>query len=99
MWLELGPDPQKALSLLAQLKEHFPKTPVLVSHNVSDPELIRKSFRLGALDFLDPDRWRTDLPAAIASLQPGRKQSHTLALLLWLAVMAAIGYFFTHARH
>jgi DNA-binding NarL/FixJ family response regulator len=99
VWLELAPDPEKALKLVAELKNKFPKIPILVSYDVADPDLIRKSYRLGVLDFLDAERWRTDLPAAIAILQPGRKRRLMTSQVIWLAIVVAVGYLFMHGGH
>ncbi len=67
-WIELSPAPVRGLSLLAELREAFPEIYFFVSYEVPDPELIRTAYRLGASDFLDAERWRTDLPAAVQSI-------------------------------
>ncbi len=69
VWIELSPAPVRGLSLLAELRETFPQLYFFVSYDVPDPELIRTAYRLGASDFLDAERWRTDLPAAVQSIQ------------------------------
>jgi pilus assembly protein CpaE len=69
VWIELSPAPVRGLSLLAELRETFPQLYFFVSYEVPDPELIRTAYRLGASDFLDAERWRTDLPAAVQSIQ------------------------------
>lgn len=68
VWIELSPAPVRGLSLLAELREAFPQMYFFVSYEVPDPELIRTAYRLGAADFLDAERWRTDLPAAVQSI-------------------------------
>ncbi len=68
VWIELSPAPVRGLSLLAELREAFPEIYFFVSYEVPDPELIRTAYRLGASDFLDAERWRTDLPAAVQSI-------------------------------
>lgn len=68
VWIELSPAPVRFLSLLAELREVYPQTYFFISYEVPDPELIRTSYRLGATDFLDAERWRTDLPAAVQSM-------------------------------
>jgi pilus assembly protein CpaE len=68
VWIELSPAPVRGLSLLAELREAFPQLYFFVSYEVPDPELIRTAYRLGASDFLDAERWRTDLPAAVQSI-------------------------------
>lgn len=68
VWIELSPAPVRGLSLLAELRECFPQLYFFVSYEVPDPELIRTAYRLGASDFLDAERWRTDLPAAVQSI-------------------------------
>jgi pilus assembly protein CpaE len=68
VWIELSPAPVRGLSLLAELREVFPQVHFFVSYEVPDPELIRTAYRLGCSDFLDAERWRTDLPAALQSI-------------------------------
>lgn len=68
VWIELSPAPVRGLSLLAELREAFPQMYFFVSYEVADPELIRTAYRLGASDFLDAERWRSDLPAAVQSI-------------------------------
>ncbi|MBX9877953.1 MAG: AAA family ATPase [Candidatus Obscuribacterales bacterium] len=68
VWIELSPAPVRGLSLLAELREAYPQLYFFVSYEVPDPELIRTAYRLGASDFLDAERWRTDLPAAVQSI-------------------------------
>jgi pilus assembly protein CpaE len=68
VWIELSPAPVRGLSLLAELKEAHPDVYFLASYEVPDPELVRTAYRLGASDFLDSERWTTDLPVAIQSL-------------------------------
>ncbi len=69
IWIELSPAPVRGLSLLAELRETYPNLYFFVSYEIADPELIRTAYRLGASDFLDAERWRTDLPAAVQSIQ------------------------------
>ena len=68
VWIELSPAPVRGLSLLAELKEANPDVFFFASYEVPDPELVRTAYRLGASDFLDAERWATDLPIAIQSL-------------------------------
>src|SRR5262249_18773027 len=88
IWVELSPNPEHALSLLSVLKEKFPSINIFVSSPVPDPALIRASYRLGASDFLDAERWKTDLPAAIESIAPGREKATNKLWLLPLVIIA-----------
>lgn len=78
VWIELSPAPVRGLSLLAELREAFPQLYFFVSYEVPDPELIRTAYRLGASDFLDAERWRADLPAAVQSIML-KHQSETVS--------------------
>ncbi len=64
VWIELSPAPVRGLSLLAELRETFLKSISSSATKSQIPNLIRTAYRLGASDFLDAERWRTDLPAA-----------------------------------
>lgn len=75
IWLELSPDPDHALLVLADLKERFPQTRTFVSYDRAEAKLIRASYRLGASEFLDAGSWKTDLAAALGSMQPGQKRA------------------------
>jgi pilus assembly protein CpaE len=68
VWVELSPAPVRCLSLLSELKEAHPDIFFLASYEVPDPELVRTAYRLGASDFLDAERWSTDLPIAIQGI-------------------------------
>jgi two-component system alkaline phosphatase synthesis response regulator PhoP len=97
IWIELSPDPVRALALLGDLREKFPLTNIFVSYDVPDAKLIRASYRLGASDFLDAQRWRTDLGAALQSIQPGQKQaSFTVFLVLWVSVLLTLAWWLLH---
>jgi hypothetical protein len=64
---------------------------------VLDAELVRASFRLGAFDFLDAERWRTDIGAAIQSINPqNRNKAQPTILAIALIILTALGYLFLH---
>ena len=99
IWIELSPNPDRALALLADLKQNLPKTNIFVSYDVPDAQLIRDSYRLGASDFLDAERWKTDFGAALKAILPRQKQT-TLPLFLVVAllmlVVLALALFILH---
>ena len=69
VWIELSPDPEKALALISILKQDSSShSAILVSHEEADVSLIRQAYRLGAFDYLDSPRWKTDLSAVLQSL-------------------------------
>ncbi len=98
IWLELAPAPENALALLAELKEKFPRAAVLVSYDKPDVTLMRASYRLGASDFLDPERWKTDLGAALEHIEPGpkRRPASQFIVVAVAALMAFIWWLFNH---
>jgi DNA-binding NarL/FixJ family response regulator len=98
VWIELGPHPQRAFSVLADVKTNFPQVHVFVSYDKADPALIRASYRLGASDFLDAERWRMELPAAVKMIQPQKQHPVRRAVIAWLAVFALLGYLFLHGH-
>jgi DNA-binding NarL/FixJ family response regulator len=81
IWLELSPDPDKSLSLLAELREKIPQAKIFVSHDVADAKLIQASYRLGAADFLDADHPVVTLLVYLCAV------SEPALLLLWVLPM------------
>jgi DNA-binding NarL/FixJ family response regulator len=69
VWIDLSPDPDRGLALLTRVKSLSPKTHVFVSYDTPRADLIKSAYRLGAADFLDAERWRTDLPAALKAIR------------------------------
>ena len=65
VWIELAPEPMKALTLLGDLREQHPKIQFLVSNETLDGGLIKTSMQLGATDFLDSQTWKDQLPDVI----------------------------------
>jgi DNA-binding NarL/FixJ family response regulator len=97
IWLELSPDPQHALTVLANLKERNPDATILVSFDKADADLINASYRLGADDFLDVERWNRDFDAVIKKLQPAKKRGPwALFLVIILCFLAILFWFGLH---
>ncbi len=65
VWIELAPEPMKALTLLGDLREQHPKIQFLVSNESLDGGLIKTSMQLGATDFLDSQTWKDQLPDVV----------------------------------
>ncbi len=65
VWIELAPEPMKALTMLGDLREQHPKIQFLVSNETLDGGLIKTSMQLGATDFLDSQTWKDQLPDVI----------------------------------
>ncbi|HEY9784094.1 MAG TPA: hypothetical protein V6D17_01745 [Candidatus Obscuribacterales bacterium] len=65
VWIELAPEPMKALTLLGDLREQHPKVHFLVSNETLDASLVKTSMQLGAADFLDAQTWRVQMPDVI----------------------------------
>jgi DNA-binding NarL/FixJ family response regulator len=64
-WIELAPEPQKALGLLGELKEKYPHMHFLVSHDTLQADLVKSAMQLGAIEYLDTQSAPTLLPEAI----------------------------------
>ncbi len=64
-WIELAPEPQKALALLGELKEKYPGMHFLVSHDTLQADLVKSAMQLGAIEYLDTQSAPTLLPEAI----------------------------------
>ncbi|HEY9680954.1 MAG TPA: hypothetical protein V6C86_05165 [Oculatellaceae cyanobacterium] len=64
-WIELAPEPQKALALLGELKEKYPNMHFLVSHDTLQADLVKTAMQLGAIEYLDSQSAPTLLPEAI----------------------------------
>jgi DNA-binding NarL/FixJ family response regulator len=64
-WIELAPEPQKALELLSELKEKYPHMHFLVSHDTLQADLVKSAMQLGAIEYLDAQSAPTLLPEAI----------------------------------
>lgn len=73
VWIDLSPDPDRSLPLIKRARDLLPQTNIFVSYDYPDPVLIKKAYDLGAADFLDPERWKTDLPAALVPILPQAK--------------------------
>ena len=65
VWIELAPEPMKALTLLGDLREQHPKIHYLVSNETLDASLLKTSMQLGAADFLDAQTWQDQMPDVI----------------------------------
>lgn len=77
VWIDLAPEPDRCLPLIESTRDLLPSANVMVSYDHPDPVLVKKAYNLGAADFLDPERWKIDLPAALASMQPEAKGDKT----------------------
>lgn len=76
VWVELAPEPMKALTLLGDLREQHPKTQFLVSNETLDGGLIKTSMQLGAIDFLDPQSWKDQMPDVVKRVVIKAEQAH-----------------------
>lgn len=68
VWIELAPDPEQGLTLLSELKQHFPEIHFLVSNETLDGALVKSSMNKGAVDFLDDKTVRAQLPDVIGRI-------------------------------
>lgn len=78
VWIELAPDPEAGLHLLAELKQLFPETHYLVGNEVLDGTLVKSAMNKGAVDFLDDKSVIAQLPdviGRIASKEIAHKQA------------------------
>jgi pilus assembly protein CpaE len=64
----LSPDPESALALIAQLR-HLVAVPVLAIGSTKDPQLILRTLRTGAADFIEEAELATELEAALRRLR------------------------------
>ncbi len=76
VWIELAPEPMKALTLLGDLREQHPKVQFLVSNETLDGGLIKTSMQLGATDFLDSQTWKDQLPDVVKRIVLKAEQLH-----------------------
>lgn len=76
VWIELAPEPMKALTLLGDLREQHPKIQFLVSNETLDGGLIKTSMQLGATDFLDSQTWKDQLPDVVKRVVIKAEQLH-----------------------
>ncbi|HNB23140.1 MAG TPA: hypothetical protein PKZ32_11995 [Candidatus Melainabacteria bacterium] len=76
VWIELAPEPMKALTLLGDLREQHPKIQFLVSNETLDGGLIKTSMQLGAADFLDTQTWKDQLPDVVKRVVLKAEQLH-----------------------
>lgn len=79
VWIELAPEPMKALTLLGDLREQHPKIQFLVSNETLDGGLIKTSMQLGATDFLDSQTWKDQLPDVVKRVVLKAEQLHAPA--------------------
>jgi chemotaxis response regulator CheB len=68
IWVELSPDPAKALTLLGELKEKYPTLQYLVSYDRLQPDLVKSAMQLGVIEYIDPDSAKRLLPDACARI-------------------------------
>lgn len=76
VWIELAPEPMKALTLLGDLREQHPKIQFVVSNETLDGGLIKTSMQLGATDFLDSQTWKDQLPDVVRRVVIKAEQLH-----------------------
>lgn len=76
VWIELAPEPMKALTLLGDLREQHPKIQFVVSNETLDGGLIKTSMQLGATDFLDSQTWKDQLPDVVKRVVLKAEQLH-----------------------
>ena len=89
VWIELAPEPMKALTLLGDLREQHPKVQFLVSNETLDGGLIKTSMQLGATDFLDSQTWKDQLPDVVKRVVLKAEQLHAPAAAAPAAPAAA----------
>ncbi|MCC7530640.1 MAG: response regulator transcription factor [Candidatus Melainabacteria bacterium] len=88
VWIELAPEPMKALTLLGDLREQHPKVQFLVSNETLDGGLIKTSMQLGATDFLDSQTWKDQLPDVVKRIVLKAEQLNAPAATAALAPAA-----------
>jgi pilus assembly protein CpaE len=80
----LSPDPNRALAVVGQLR-HLVAGVMLAVGPAKDPQLILRSLRAGATDFVDEAEVATDLVAALGRLQaeqgPAGEMARTIGVL------------------
>ncbi len=65
VWLELESNPQGNLRLLERLIAMNPNTFFVVSKENLEPELVKKTMQIGALDFLDHKGWAAQIRSVV----------------------------------
>jgi pilus assembly protein CpaE len=80
----LSPDPEIALAVVAQLR-HVVSSPVLAIGSARDPQLILRTLRTGATDFVEESELTAELEAALRRLRSEQETmgelARTIALL------------------
>ena len=88
----LSPDPERALAVVAQLR-HLVAVPVFAIGPATDPQLILRTLRTGATDFVEETDLATELVAALRRLQSEQGTVGALAprepSCCWLPAAAA----------
>lgn len=78
VWIDLSPEPEAGLALLAELKQLHPETHFLVSIDTLDGALVKSAMSKGAVDILEDRVIRDQLPDVIgrvASKEIAHKQA------------------------
>jgi DNA-binding NtrC family response regulator len=79
VWLELDPDPNTGVNLLAALHEAYPNTYFIVSYQKLDADLVKASIKHGAVDYLDAGTWKEQLPEVISRILTKEKTAQEVA--------------------
>ncbi|MBX9670511.1 MAG: hypothetical protein K2X93_23115 [Candidatus Obscuribacterales bacterium] len=69
VWIELTPDPDEGVKLLVGLKERYPEIYYLVSNDALDADLVKMTMQMGAIDFLDAQTWKDQLPDVVSRIK------------------------------
>lgn len=69
VWVELAPDPDAGLKLLAELKEQNQDVQFLVSYERLQADLVKSAMQHGAVEYIDPDGAHRLLPGAVARIE------------------------------
>lgn len=65
IWIELESDPEGNVALLEHLIESHPNTFFVVSKEDLEPDLVKRTMQIGALDFLDHKGWAAQIRSVV----------------------------------
>jgi DNA-binding NarL/FixJ family response regulator len=90
VWIDVSSDSK--LELLREIRKSYPDCKLIASSETPDFALLNECFRAGVADFLDTQRWKSDLPAALQSMfpRPERKSSPLLWVIAAIALLVAV---------
>ncbi|HMW92059.1 MAG TPA: hypothetical protein PKE54_18680, partial [Candidatus Obscuribacter sp.] len=68
IWIDLEDEPDKAIDLIAEVRNMFPQANLLASANGVAPDIIRAALNLGALDVVRPETAAQQLQNLVARI-------------------------------